>query len=283
VDLAYTWAETCLDRWEQNDQRWLYIMAGSTVVLYATSLAMVTVLYVFFADKGCTQNQAFITLTLLFCFAVSVMAIHPVVQRANPQSGLIQAGMVAAYTAYLVTSAIANEPTTPETAHCNPLLGSERVQTTSALLGALFTLAALVYSTTRTASQGSTLISSDSQRYEGYSLLITQDPEARREALHAAVESGALPASALQDNDGSFGGDTEAVPYNYAFFHFTFAIATMYVAMLLTNWNTLGGSGDYMVVGRSYAAMWVKVLSSWVCLGLYAWSLVAPLVFPDRF
>ena len=30
------------------------------------------------------------------------------------------------------------------------------------------------------------------------------------------------------------------------------------------------------------ASMWVKIVSSWLCLALYTWSLVAPIVLPDR-
>lgn len=30
------------------------------------------------------------------------------------------------------------------------------------------------------------------------------------------------------------------------------------------------------------ASMWVKIVSSWLCLGLYTWSLLAPILLPDR-
>lgn len=30
------------------------------------------------------------------------------------------------------------------------------------------------------------------------------------------------------------------------------------------------------------ASMWIKVISSWLCLALYGWTLVAPIVLPDR-
>lgn len=71
--------------------------------------------------------------------------------------------------------------------------------------------------------------------------------------------------------------------YSYSFFHFIFMIASMYVAMLLTNWNTVSQSDHLLVVGRSAVAMWVKVLTSWASLGLYAWTLLAPVVLSDRY
>jgi serine incorporator 1/3 len=35
-------------------------------------------------------------------------------------------------------------------------------------------------------------------------------------------------------------------------------------------------------IGRSEVAMWMRVVSSWVCMVLYIWSLVAPVLMPDR-
>jgi hypothetical protein len=108
----------------------------------------------------------------------------------------------------------------------------------------------------------------------------------------------ALPASALndsddEDEDGIDGKDDErhGAVYNYSFFHFIFAIAVMYVAMLLTNWNTIqdvpedtqADNGDLVRIGQSYTAVWVKVVSSWLCHLIYGWTLVAPVVMPDRF
>lgn len=31
-----------------------------------------------------------------------------------------------------------------------------------------------------------------------------------------------------------------------------------------------------------YASTWIKILSCWVCAGLYIWTLVAPILMPDR-
>lgn len=31
-----------------------------------------------------------------------------------------------------------------------------------------------------------------------------------------------------------------------------------------------------------YASTWIKILSCWVCAGLYVWTLVAPILLPER-
>lgn len=45
-----------------------------------------------------------------------------------------------------------------------------------------------------------------------------------------------MPASALDDDDDGHDDEKNGVAYNYGSFHFIFAVASMYVAMLLTNW-----------------------------------------------
>jgi serine incorporator 1/3 len=60
----------------------------------------------------------------------------------------------------------------------------------------------------------------------------------------------------------------------------------MYVAMLLTDWNVVRAGKadpDSVYIGRSETAMWMRVVSSWVCMLLYTWSLVAPVFMPDRY
>jgi len=69
-------------------------------------------------------------------------------------------------------------------------------------------------------------------------------------------------------------------------------MASMYIAMLHVDWKILritldskaGDVPDYGIyIGRSEMAIWMRVVSSWVCIVLYGWGLLAPLVMPDRF
>ena len=69
--------------------------------------------------------------------------------------------------------------------------------------------------------------------------------------------------------------------YIYSFFHLVFALAAMYSCMLLTGWGSVGVEGtDIIDVG--WPSVWVKIISLWVTAALYVWSLLAPLVLPDR-
>jgi hypothetical protein len=65
-------------------------------------------------------------------------------------------------------------------------------------------------------------------------------------------------------------------------------LATAWIATLLTqninaDKNLHTGHEDFMPVGRTYWASWVKIVSSWVCYGIFGWTLMAPVILPDRF
>ena len=208
--------------------------------------------------------------------------------------------MVAIYCTYLTMSAVSMEP---DEKNCNPLTRAQGTRTASVVIGAIVTMLTIAYTTTRAATQGIALGTQTSYAYsklgdeEVEHGLVDQQPDASRremraEALRAAVEAGSLPATALDDDDdddsddGRDAKDDErgGTQYNYSLFHIIFLLATCWVATLLTqNLDDIEPTKDFAPVGRTYWASWVKIVSAWVCYAIYAWSLVAPVVMPERF
>lgn len=238
---------------------------------------------------------------LIALLIISAISVLPTVQEFNPQAGLAQSAMVAIYCTYLTMSAVSMEP---DDRHCNPLIRAKGTRTASVVIGAIVTMLTIAYTTTRAATQGIALGSQTSHSYskltdeETEHGLVDQQPSSRREmraeALRAAVEAGSLPANALDDsdnddddesNDGRGGKDDErgGTQYNYSLFHVIFLLATTWVATLLTQNIDFEETKDFQPVGRTYWASWVKIVSAWVCYGIYSWSLVAPVVMPERF
>ncbi|TPX08457.1 uncharacterized protein E0L32_010074 [Thyridium curvatum] len=307
VDLAHTWAEYCLQQIEDTDSRvWRFVLIGSTLGMYVGSLAMTIVQYIFFAKGGCSQNQAAITINLILWVLVSGISVHPAVQEFNPKAGLAQSAMVAVYCTYLTMSAVSMMPDESPDKRCNPLLLAQGTRTTSVVIGAIVTMLTVAWTTTRAATQsfglgnsrgGIRLPDDDSDGDDDSHDLVTQQPTSRREmraeALRRAVEEGSLPADALLEDDDDSDGNGAAAPgddergrtqYNYTVFHIIFFLATAWVATLLTmNYEDSTRDGDFATVGRTYWASWVKIVSAWVCYGMYTWTLVAPVVLPDRF
>ncbi|KAK0629912.1 serine incorporator/TMS membrane protein [Bombardia bombarda] len=305
VDLAHNWAEYCLGQIENTDSKaWRFILISSTLGMYLASLAMTILQYIFFASNGCSMNQAAITINLLLWLAVSAISVHPTVQEYNPKAGLAQAAMVAVYCTYLTMSAVSMEPDETEDRRCNPLVFGQGTRTTTIVIGAIVTMLTVAYTTTRAATyslgmggsgKAQVRLSDDEDDEHG---LVTTQPSARREmraeALRRAVEEGSLPADALlsddDDDDSDAGGkhtahddERSSTQYNYAMFHIIFFLATAWVATLLTmDWDDKR-QDDFATVGRTLWASWVKIVSAWVCYGMYTWTLVAPIVLPDRF
>lgn len=284
VDFAHSWSETCLDNWERGDSNlWQFILVGSTFGLFAASVALTTVLYVFFSGCG---NTAFITVNLILSLMVTILAISRPVQEANAKSGLTQAAMVAAYCTYLTASAVVNR-----NGKCNPLQASRGTKTTTVVLGALFTFLAIAYSTSRAATQSKALVGraqpialEEDDEVRLVSSQPTRRDEMRYQAILAAVNAGSLPASVLdepEDEPNEERDDERAgTKYNYSWFHVIFAIAAMYVAGLLTDWaiistSPVSGLSDEpdVYIGRSEATMWMRIISAWICYAIYAWSL----------
>ena len=89
----------------------------------------------------------------------------------------------------------------------------------------------------------------------------------------------------VNDSGREDGDDDEfnVTKYNYSLFHFIFFLATQWIVILLTINVTQDDVGDFIPVGRTYFYSWVKIISAWICYGLYGWTLFAPIVMPERF
>lgn len=294
VDFAHAWAETCLEKIEleeltgedeYNAGFWKKLLVGGTLTMYVCSIVLTVLMYVFFAGSGCSMNQSAITINLILSIIVSGISINQNIQESNPNAGLAQASMVVLYCTYLVLSAVVSEP---DDKMCNPLVRSRGTRTLSVIMGALFTFVALAYTTTRAAN--SSFFETEAPAVEtSVSSQPSERAQMRYQAIKQAVDEGSLPESALNqlnlyEEDGRAGGDEhQLVKYNYTLFHLIFFLATQYISTLLTINVNQDDVGDFVPVGRTYFSSWVKIISSWVCFVLYGWSLVAPVIWPDRF
>lgn len=170
---------------------------------------------------------------------------------------LLPASVIGMYCTYLCYSGLSSEPRDYE---CNGLHNhSKAVSTGSLTLGLLTTVLSVVYSAVRAGSSATVLSPPDSPR---------------------GTDKPLLPFSKADEQE-----DKKDVPrpvtYSYSFFHLIFSLASMYSAMLLTGWSTsVGESGKLVDVG--WPSVWVRIATQWATAGLFIWSLVAPVLFPDR-
>lgn len=271
LDSAHTLAESWLDKWEQTeDKRWYFALLLTTILSYGLAITGVIVMYHSFTqDDGCRLNKFFITLTVVICLFISSISITSCVQRVHEKSGLLQSSIVSLYVVYLTWSALNSGPE----AKCNKSLadlfsksnpdvskihfGSENIISIGIFV--LFVL----YSAIKTGSSSKFSMSNSTER-------IGNDGD---------LEGGQV--SDNDDNSGKlFDDEKEGVAYSWSFYHFTFAMATLFLMMTLTNWYSPNSNLDNL--HPDYASTWIKILSCWVCAGLYVWTLVAPIILPDR-
>lgn len=81
-------------------------------------------------------------------------------------------------------------------------------------------------------------------------------------------------------NESSAMEEFQPVTYNYSFFHLIFALASCYIAMLMTGWGTGAEERDLIDVG--WASVWVKLCTQWLTAATYCWMLVAPSMLAER-
>eukprot|EP00005_Dracoamoeba_jomungandri_P000075 CAMPEP_0174252758 /NCGR_PEP_ID=MMETSP0439-20130205/2130_1 /TAXON_ID=0 /ORGANISM="Stereomyxa ramosa, Strain Chinc5" /LENGTH=386 /DNA_ID=CAMNT_0015333371 /DNA_START=112 /DNA_END=1269 /DNA_ORIENTATION=- len=243
IEFAYTWAESWKNNWDpegEDNRLWYWLLLGSSLVMYFLFIAATVCIPVFFY-KGdeCWLNVFFPLLNFIVCIMLTFVSVMPKVQEAHPNgTGLLQSAVVTLYASYLLFSAVSSEPSSD----CNPMdqVGSSL---STLLLGAGFTILTVSFTTIRTATKGDNLFSNTKDiEYGGVSednkLLLTNE------------------TPGLDSEDGSNDDEKESVAYNYSFFHFTFLVATMFVYMLVIDWQTIESKDGSYQVDHGWVAVW---------------------------
>ncbi|XP_006030895.1 serine incorporator 2 [Alligator sinensis] len=271
IDFAHSWSQIWLRNADEgNAKGWYAGLFFVTFIFYAASITAVVLLYVYYTKHdGCTENKVLISLNLIFCVIISVVSILPKIQNAQPHSGLLQASLITLYTMFITWSALANVPNKS----CNPTLLVRNSTATPVAEGhvtmwwdapsivglVIFVLCTLFIS----------IRSSDHAQVN--KMMLTEEGPGAAGSGGASLEDGVHRA---------YDNEQDSVSYNYSFFHLCLVLASLYIMMTLTNWYR--PDEHFQTMSSPWTAVWVKISSSWAGLLLYLWTLVAPLVLPDR-
>lgn len=251
LDFTNNWNDSWV---EKDEKKWEIALLVVTVVCYLSTFAFSGVLFMWFNPSGqdCGLNVFFIVLTIILAFAFAVIALHPQVNGS-----VMPASIISVYSAYLCYTGLSSEP---DDYACNGLhRHSKQVSMSSLVLGMLTTVLSVVYSAVR-AGSSTTFLSPPSSPRSG-------------------AKNPLLGDSNVEE--GKAGGEARPVSYSYTFFHLIFALASMYSGMLLTGWMSVASEkSELMDVG--WTTVWVRICTEWSTAALYIWTLVAPLLFPDR-
>lgn len=251
LDATHTWN----DSWVAKDeQKWYIALLVVSVVCYLAAFVFPGLLFIWFNPSGqdCGLNVFFLVMTMILAFSFAVIALHPKVNGS-----LLPASVISVYCAFVCYTGLSSEPRDYE---CNGLNKSKAVTTGTLVVGMLTTVLSVLYSALR-AGSSTTFLSPPSSPKSG-----------ERQPF--------LEADELESGNKKNEKEARPVTYSYMFFHMIFALASMYSAMLLSGWTDNAENSDLIDVG--WTSVWVRICTEWVTAGLYIWSLVAPLLFPDR-
>lgn len=223
--------------------------------------------------------------------ALSIGAILPKVQEANPRSGLLQAAILSAYITYVVGSALASEPNN-DSFSCSEPTGTDSFSQALFYIGFVGTFLSICISAFSVGSSDEPMtVPADKVRAHGQYFSL-----------------GAHVRRCAHSHQDDIDDEKEGTKYPYYQFHLVFTFAAGYFAVLLTNWGCAlrgavrfvalahsqlrvphcsivtgqQGGANTFEVDRGFGSVWAKMGTSWVVALLYIWTLVAPILFPDR-
>lgn len=196
------------------------------------------------------MNATFITVTWV------VMVILTFIGLKVEHGAILTSSMVSLYTCYLLFNALNSQPSDST---CTVVLQSSGNTNFGIWVGFFLAIFSIIWNSFRAASAN----------IGGKKPVESKDPQS------------VIPE---EEQDEESKKEDEPATYSYSYFHFTFFLASMYLGMILTNWNigAVVAASDQKGLDSGTVAVWVKIGSQWVCMLLYFWSLVAPFVLKNR-
>eukprot|EP00592_Proboscia_alata_P014692 CAMPEP_0194400284 /NCGR_PEP_ID=MMETSP0174-20130528/127124_1 /TAXON_ID=216777 /ORGANISM="Proboscia alata, Strain PI-D3" /LENGTH=434 /DNA_ID=CAMNT_0039196775 /DNA_START=842 /DNA_END=2146 /DNA_ORIENTATION=- len=270
IDLAYSWNESWVEKSNEADyqefgsgKKWLRAILITCSGLYIASLTGIILLWREFS--GCHENEAFIVITGV------MILITTVVQLLSEQASLLTSAVISLYSTCLCFSSVSKNPD----GNCNPRLGED--DPLGVFIGISLTICFLIWAGF-SATADSRLSTGDSD--DDASVLNDDDSgvQMERPLVEGVV---ANPDSDSEENCSTMTGKSNIGSKLWKL-NFMLALVTCWVGTSLTEWGSVSVEGDIANPESGDVNMWMIIVSQWVTFGLYSWTLVAPLLFPDR-
>jgi serine incorporator 1/3 len=249
---------------------WLHAIVGVCVAFYSTCAVTIGLLYTHFAD--CPGNTWVITLTLLAIIGLTAL------QLAGTEGSLLTSSVISLYTVYLCFSIVSKNPR----GECNPRLGKNDVW--GITIGLLLTTVSLAWT-------GWSWSAEARLNVDAVQSAKSVQPTGNSPAEHTSIN---LDVPLLDGEEAgtsglvssSIGDGTESASLSHVWkLNIVMALISCYVAMILTSWGTVDGLDENHNAANPTIGRWnmaILGLSQWLAIGLYAWTLLAPKLFPDR-
>ena len=268
-----------------SGRQWLRAILLFCAIFFLASIG--ALIYMFIKFTGCSTNNAFISLTLIFCIVL------PLAQLTGNEGNLLSVSCISAWAVFLCYTAVIKNPNTT----CNPKAGES--SPISIAYGLILTLISLSWTGwSYTAKDKFTDVNSSGNTVVNDTTPDTKDEtteigtSTKREVTGVVVAPTTSEISVPDenhipvDNHQTSADDqiTESTKLSNAWkLNVALAVVSCWCAMTLTQWGVVeanDGSIAHRNVG--YISMWVIIGSQWFVMTLYLWTLVAPRLFPNR-
>jgi len=285
VEFAHSWSESWVKKWDEDPEnaKWFYGLIAASISLYIVSFCLTIAEYRLFTNGSmCRINSLFISINSVLIVLGTAISLHPQVQEKNPNSGLLQSAVIAAYTTYLTWSAFTSHP------KCDTMI-TDINQSVSAITGTILIFVSVCYSAFRVSTKAE-FMSLDRSSQDIVNNVVADIENTSKEEDNiddSIVHSTKTRLINTINTINTTKNREDDTGFNYVFFHICFTLASCYIAMLITNWMIVKKvpedmENSHYVIGKSISSMWVKISSSWVAHLLYMWSLIAPILLPYR-
>ncbi|KAG5841184.1 hypothetical protein ANANG_G00196870 [Anguilla anguilla] len=286
VEFAHRWNKNWSSGIKYN-RMWHAGLALVTLVLFSVAVGALVFMSLYYTHpEACTLNKVFLGVNASLCLIVSLLAISPFIQRLQPNSGLLQPAVISVYVMYLTFSALSSKPNeTLERDGANVTVcvfpfnsGSESDNRIVTGVGTVILFGCLLYSC---------LTSTTRRSSAALRVCRTSMPENERARCCFCCPQD--DGDDFDEDERRGGGqnvmydEQDGTVYSYSYFHFIFFLGSLYVMMTVTNWFHYDNAKIEKLLDGSWSVFWIKMVSCWVCLLLYMWTLVAPMVCPKRF
>ncbi|TMW62873.1 hypothetical protein Poli38472_005491 [Pythium oligandrum] len=223
--------------------------------------------YLYHQYGSCGVGIAFPTITVVVAAIILALCVSTWLDV-----GLLPPCVVAVYLVLMCWQALNSQPSCKKNGA--PTTGGESPNAIvySSLIGAF----SMTWTSWRTSTAASNMFapnsdaaakesSTKSQPAELGSIVIThvEAPSVQQ----PSKEESAVPTTATPE-------PTSMTPEPWQFYLMMF-LAGVYMAMVLTDWDSANGASNGV-------SMWVKIVAQWLTMLLFLWTILAPKLFPDR-
>jgi len=291
IDMAYNWNDAWVANADADEAQemgsgdvWLKSLLAISFVIFVLSWVGIGLLFHNFS--GCTENSTFIGLTL------ALTLVATIIQLTGDEGSMLTSAILTMYSVYLCYSAVSLNPDTA----CNPTLGNENY------ISLMFGIVLLTASIAWTGYSASTNIpgifeDDDKPLVDGQPPAPSSSPntvengekktvtgivtDGQGAENYGAAGKGSSGGEAFDGVRNSITGDGSAGGGEWKL-NVVLVLLTLWYPCILTDWGAIKNEGNIAKPNAGETAMWMQFVAMCVALGLYAWTLLAPRLFPDR-